>query len=255
MAYIPRSSFGGQIPGVIPMQVQQKRTIRIFSVLSTAVLILSLLGSIGSYAYKRHLNTRLSNAQSELNARNDSSVERKMLELQMYDRKLNIARTLLDNHVAVSRIFDVLEDSTKQTIRLISLEYEYDPGYEAEITLGGDTRELKSVALQKLQIINEDIFSDFIVREVSTADVIASKEREKDSTPKDDDEEKDVISLGVGFEVAGLFKKEVIEFEGGHDGTQIYSIPQDFAIPTGGMNQSGDTATPATSTSNNDMRL
>lgn len=235
------------------MQVQRKHTLHVFGVLSTTLVILSFCSTAGLFAYKYYLNTQLTAERGNLNALNDTTTERKLSEIQTYDHKLTIARSLLDNHIAVSRIFNVLEDSTKQTIRLISFEYTYDPGFEAEIKLGGDTKELKSVALQKLQVINDSIFSDFIVQEVSLSGGVdeGAQNGKTDQAQETDTSQ----SLGVTFEILGLFKKDLIEFKGNEREIDIYSISTYSAEPTGGINQQNIAVTPTTTTSSNTTGL
>ncbi len=255
MAYIPRSSFGGQIPNPTPVHIQQKHTIRLFATLSTIVLVIVFLAFIGLFAYTHYLNKQLGVAQTELNALNDSGTERKMLEVQMYNRKLNIARFLLDNHVATSRIFSMLEDTTKQTIRFSSLKYKYDPGFEAELTLGGDTKELKSVALQKMQIINDNVFSNFIVRGINTSAVLATTDGKPKAPGTNIKSNENGASLGVGFEVVGVFDKDLLKYEADAGTSQINGLPQENSLQGEGTHGSDVDATSTVSTSSNQVRL
>lgn len=214
MAYIPRSSFS-QAPGVIPMQLKKKHTIRVFSLLGTLLMIVSLIATAGVFFYKGHLEKQLSAAQAELNALSDSDNERRMAEIEVYDRKLNVAHNLLDNHIAVSRVFAKLEDVTKQTIQFKSFEFLYDPGFEAELTLTGDTPELGYVALQKTQLFKDGIFSDFMVRSITTRPLTPEEEGVPPaSTQKRDADEGIESELGVGFEVIGLFDMDALAFTG-----------------------------------------
>ncbi len=168
MSYIPRSSFG-QAPGVIPMQIKKKHTIRIVSLLGTLLMSLAVLATVGAFIYKQYLDKQLLGVQSELNGLSDTDNERKMKEIQVYDRKLSVAHRLLDNHLAPTRVLAEIEKFTKQTVRFQSFEYLYDPGFEAEVTLGGGTQALTSVALQKMELLKENVFSDFVLREITTA--------------------------------------------------------------------------------------
>lgn len=249
MAYIPRSSFG-QTPGVIPMQVKKKYTIRVFSLLSTVILVCALVGTIGLFFYKSHLEKQLTSAQESLNNLSDSTSERKMHEIEVYDRKLNVAHRLLNNHIAATRLFDTLENSTKQTVRYKSLEYLYDPGFEAEVTLRGDTKELESVALQKMQFFKDTTFSDFVVRDIKSSSFnqsgVGDMPRMQNATADGSLED-----LGVGFEVVGIFKKEALEYSGGPYMESTPVVPDtESSDPNSLQNQALDAVTPATSTSN-----
>lgn len=255
MAYIPRSSFGGQISNPTPVHIQQKHTIRLFASLSTIILGIVFVAFIGLFAYTHYLNKQLVAVQTELNALNDSGTERKMLEVQMYNRKLNTARFLLDNHVATSRIFSMLEDTTKQTIRFSSFKYKYDPGFEAELTLGGDTKELKSVALQKMQIINDTIFSNFIVRGINKSSELATTDGKPKAPSTNIKLNENAASLGIGFEVVGVFDKDLIKYEVDASTSQTNGLPQENSLQGEGVLGSDVGATSTVSTSSNQVRL
>lgn len=258
MAYIPRSSFG-QASGVIPMQVKKKHTIRVVSLIGTILMSLAVLATAAAFFYKHYLNQQLLSVQTELNGLSDADNERKMLEIQVYDRKLSVAHSLLDNHVAPSRIFAEIEDLTKQTIQFQTLEYLYDPGFEAEITLGGDTRELTSVALQKMELLKENIFSNFIVSEISTTKIMESTDPEDIAQAKKDAEKnaEKAQSLGVQFEVVGIFEKDMVAYTGKTAIRQGSILPVPEIPAVGSASSTGplidfDDVTPSTVMSNDE---
>jgi hypothetical protein len=213
MAYIPRSSFS-QAPGVIPMQVKKKHTIRVFSLLGTLLMTLSFIATAGVFFYKDYLQKQLSAAQVELDSISSSDNEKKMAEIETYDRKLSVAHNILDNHIAVSRIFTELESVTKQTVQFKSFDYLYDPGFEVEVTLTGDTQELKSVALQKMQILQDGIFSDFVVRNITAQSLVVNEDDETNKNQQNNREDDTESDLGVGFEVVGLFDIDALAYTG-----------------------------------------
>lgn len=205
MAYVPRSSFiPKEASGAIPMRVRRKRTIHVFSLLTTLLLLASLAGAVGVYLYQDFLENRLEAAKTALNEASDAENDAKIEEIRIYDNKLTIAHTLLDNHLAASFLFEELENSTKETVQFQSLEYTYDPGFEALLTLGGNTEEFTSLALQKMQFLEDTLFSDFVVGEISTSQDVTDEEIEVNRNEESD----------VGFEVKGLFRKNLLEYTG-----------------------------------------
>lgn len=212
MTYLPRSSFAQGSEG-IPTQVKKKQTIQIVGVLGTFMLIVSVLSVGGMYFYERHLNIQLGTLKAELDSFNHEENENKMTEIKEYDEKLISARSLLDNHVAISRLFGIIGNSTKETIRFTSLEYTYDPGFEVELTLVGDTKELESVVLQKMQFIRDSLFSNFLVEDISvaSADILDSQNNRQ---PVSNVDTNAIEKLGVGFSVKGVFEKNPIRYDG-----------------------------------------
>jgi hypothetical protein len=205
MAYIPRSSFiPKEASGAIPLRVRRKRTIHVFSLLTTLLFLASLVSAVGVYLYQDFLENRLVAAKAALNEASASENDAKIEEIRIYDNKLNIAHTILDNHLAPSYIFEEIENSTKETVQFQNLEYTYDPGFDALLTLGGNTEEFTSLALQKMQFLEDTMFEEFIVGDISTSQDSADSETQVARNTDSD----------IAFKVTGLFKKGLIEYTG-----------------------------------------
>lgn len=202
MAYDPRSSFG-QAPGVVPTYVRKQRTIQVYRVLAGVMSTCAVVASIGVFLYKDFSKNELETAKAELKVASaeDTGNQKKIAELQAYDLKLTIARTLLDEHLAPSRIFEELEQSVKETVTFKQFEYSYEPGLDAMLSLVGNTSELDSVFLQKRQFFKEDLFSEFVVSDVTLI-------------PEVDETAKEAVASGVDFSVEGIFNKGYIKYQG-----------------------------------------
>ncbi len=208
MAYIPRSSFiPKETNGAIPLKVKRKRTIHIFNLLATVVLVIAVLSVIGTYFYANVLTKRLDVAKEELSKANDVNNAKKMDEIREYDLKLSTAKKLLSNHISASQIFEEIENSTKETVRFSNFKYTYDPGYATKLELSGETETFASVALQKMQYIEDELFSDFSVKNIST-----SVEEVAGSDDKKSDEDEKMAK--VSFTVTGIFQKDLLRYTG-----------------------------------------
>ncbi len=204
MTYIPRSPLNAtSAPSAIPLQVRKRRTIHVFSILATTILILSCVGAVGSYFYKDFVVVkRLEAAKNSLRSVTNADDAQKIEEIRMYDEKLIATNELLERHIAPSQIFKVLEDVTKQTVQFNSLEFSYDPGYEANVTLKGNTNEFTSVALQKMQFLKDTVFSSFVTKDITSSqnevvqNALASSQGD------------------VDFTVVGVFKNGLLEYTG-----------------------------------------
>jgi hypothetical protein len=228
MAYIPRSSFiPKETSGVVPVQARKRRTIHIFGVLSSTLLIASLIAAGVIYFYVDHLNKQLDSSKLELSQISQADNDEKIAEVRTYDHKLNVAHTILDNHIAASHLFEEIENSTKQTIQFESLEYTYDPGFEAQLTLKGKTKEFASVALQKMQFLEDTLFSDFLINQITTSGDAATKDGKTATTD---------TSKGnkVGFGVKGIFKKDILKYTG-------EDVPADAAADTNALEEGSTT--------------
>ncbi len=227
MAYIPRSSFAQT--DATPMQIQKKRTFHIVGFFGTLTLSCAILALAASYLYEGYLQSQLTSLKEQLNTLGQSDSDQKMIEIKTYDYKLNVAHTLLNNHIAVSSLFDKIGAATKQTIQFKNLEYTYDPGFEVELKLKGDTKELESVALQKMQFVKDSMFSDFVVRDISLSVPGKNEQSQTSQTSQTKQSPAAQTNIGTGFEVAGIFEKEMISYTGQHkirSTTEVISSPQ-----------------------------
>ncbi|HEU4677310.1 MAG TPA: hypothetical protein VFS75_01165 [Candidatus Paceibacterota bacterium] len=217
MAYIPRSSLiPNETASAIPVQMKKRRTIHAFGLAATLIFLLSLFCAVGIFLYKGVLEKRLEDAKQSLGAVSDGGNQKKIDEIRLYNDRLRVARSLLDNHVATSRIFEEIENSTKKSVQYRSLEFVNDPGFEATLTLTGDTKEFSSIALQKMQILEDSLFSDFVLQDITTS-----------KTAKAQGETATAPQAGISFKVVGVFKKDLISY--GDDVPASEPAPQETA--------------------------
>lgn len=207
MKYIPSSSYvspGGQ--SAIPKMVQKRRTFHIFGFIATILLLGSLLSAGGVFFYKNELEKQLAEARNALSQQSTKDNEKNISDIESFHLKLKTAELLLENHRAPSKLFVELEKVTKKKVQLTSLKYTYDPGFEAALELEGRTEELSSVALQKMKLIDESLFSVFTIEGItSSLDTLDTKA----TAEKVSEDQK------VGFGVKGLLREGIITYDGG----------------------------------------
>ena len=187
------------------MRVKRKRTIHIFSLVSTLLLVVSLTAAVGAFLYSDYLDRKLENVKGDLvSARSSRNTDMLMDEVRVYHEKLSIAENLIENHLAPSRLLAEIEDSTKETVQYTTLEYKYDPGFEVLLTLGGNTSDFASVALQKMEILDGEFFTDFVLKDISNSGGDDEPGASRQASGKE----------YVTFNVTGLFKKDYIGYTG-----------------------------------------
>ncbi len=209
MAYIPRSSLiPNEASGVIPVQMKRRRSIHAFGLLASLIFVLSLLGAVGIFLYKGYLEKDLEVAKQNLgNLSIEEDNQDKIEEIRVYNNKLRVAHDLLDNHISPVAIFEEIENSTKETVQFQSLIFAHDPGFDAVLTLTGATEAFAGVALQKMQILEDSVFSEFVLEDITTA--IENESETEGTVPEE----------VVNFSVVGVFKKEIIQYKVESDAT------------------------------------
>jgi hypothetical protein len=209
MAYIPRSSLDKSgTSSSIPKIVKKKRTFRVFGFLGTTLLILSVAATGGVFFYKSYVEDQVEGAKQALylaeQKRGDSDA--KIQEIKTYDTQLSVAEKLLNQHLAPSKVFDVLEMYTKETVQFKTFSYEYNPGFEAFLTLGGATKEFSSVVLQKNQFDTSSLDSPYEVTVFEGITRSQSAGDDEGAELYEDDE--------VRFDVTGILRSDQVTYTG-----------------------------------------
>ncbi len=141
-----------------------KKEKSLFGIIGTLVFILSLLAAVGVFGYAQFLKYRISKMASDLEAARAAIDPTVIRELTRTDARIRSTQELLSKHVALSPLFDYLEESTLRTVRFTELGY--GTGSDG-ITLGlrGQARSYAALALQSDELaassyIKDGIFSD-----------------------------------------------------------------------------------------------
>jgi ABC-type uncharacterized transport system permease subunit len=140
----------------------------LINVLAFVVMLISLLIAGGAYLYRDTLSQRVDEMKSSLERAQNIFEPEFLQELQIFDRRIQAAEQILGNHIAVSPIFEVLQDITLPTVRYIDFTYEIDtvnPNI-VHVTMSGEAVSYDAVTLQadlfsKNRFIRNPIFSNF----------------------------------------------------------------------------------------------
>ena len=158
-SFIPKKSFDDvSAPKV-------SKTGGILFALATILLLLSLVSAGGVFAYGRFLESSITNKKEALQKARAAFEPELIRELSHLDMKFKTSEELLTNHIAVSGIFDLLEDITLETVRFTDFSFGLDPK-GIRLSMSGTARSFTSVALQsdefgKNRFISEPLFSGF----------------------------------------------------------------------------------------------
>ncbi len=141
----------------------------IFSIIAACLFVLSLLISGGVFLYERFLATSIERKKETLEQAKKAFEPELIRELSRLDSRLSLAEDLLDEHIAPSGLFDLLEDVTLETVRFTTLGYGIEES-GVRVTLQGEARSFASVALQsdefaKNRSIRDPIFSGLTLDE------------------------------------------------------------------------------------------
>lgn len=154
-----------------------RRTLRgghnLFLVVSLFILGLAVLAAAGTFAYGRYLSHELQVKAEELATAQRGVNEDQVEEFVRLRDRLTYGRDLLDNHIALSQVFDVLEAQTLVSVRFSSLDLTVADDHTAQIEIEGTARNFNALAAQSNAFASEKgirraIFSGIVVNANNT---------------------------------------------------------------------------------------
>lgn len=144
-----------------------------FLLIALFVALVAIIAAIGTFAYDRYLTHALAERAQELTLAQRAVNTDQVEEFVRLRDRLVYGQDLLQNHVVLSQVFDVLEAQTLQTVRFESLELTVANDRTAQLDVEGVARNFNALAAQSNAFaadkrIRRAIFSDIVVNESNT---------------------------------------------------------------------------------------
>lgn len=161
-SFIPKKTFDVGAP-------KPARTTGVVFTVAGILFALSLVSAGGVFAYERYLESSIANKREALQRAREAFEPELIRELSHLDTKIQTAEQLLNNHLAISGIFDLLQDTTLETVRFTSFSYAIEPE-GIRLSMVGEARSFSSVALQsdeftENRFISQPVFSGLTLDE------------------------------------------------------------------------------------------
>ncbi|OGI82005.1 hypothetical protein A3I95_03435 [Candidatus Nomurabacteria bacterium RIFCSPLOWO2_02_FULL_44_12] len=158
-----------------PMVEERVSTSRPIGLLMTAALFLLfavLIGSGGLYFYKGTLEKTIEQNKKDLSLAQNRFEPAKIAQMQLVDKRLQAASEVLSKHIAISPIFQALEEITLKTVRYTKFSYNLNNtgSPKVKVRMNGVAVGYRSVALQsdlfpKNRNIIDPVFSNLVLDE------------------------------------------------------------------------------------------
>lgn len=153
----------------VPASMRRRRTFSVLHFIASVALLASILLAAGTYFYKHQQLSKQEELKAQLQTMRDALAEADVFSVQNFNRKLQAANFLINNHTAPSKIFTALEEKTLQRVQFGSFKYKYTPGEEAILTLNGSTLEFSTLALQGRSFAENELIEMVIAKSVASA--------------------------------------------------------------------------------------
>ncbi len=148
----------------------------VFNLLAFIVFLIALASAGGAYLYRSSVKTDIAEYKKSLNIAKQQFEPSLITELQILDKRLNAATTILTKHIAVSPIFELLQEITLPTVRYSDFAYKIDDKTNlVSVQMKGEAKGYNFIALQadlfsENKFIKNPIFSDFVLDQSANID-------------------------------------------------------------------------------------
>lgn len=142
---------------ITPTVVVTRSPISIFFLVSMVLFLGSLLAAGGVLLWQNQLDAKHESLKEELAKQKKQFDSNFLTLLKEKTGKISIAKSLLDNHLAASKIFDMVGSITIENVRYKSFTLKYDPKANSaiNISLTGEAKNYETVAYQS-DVISEN---------------------------------------------------------------------------------------------------
>jgi len=162
-SFIPKKSFD------VAGEIKSKPGGNILFTASVILLVLAVLSAGGVFGYKKFLESSIENKREALQRARAAFEPELIRELSHLDTKIATAEGLLEKHIAISGIFDLLQDVTLETVQFTNFGFSIEPE-GIRLSMSGVARSFSSVALQsdefvKNRFISQPVFSNLALNQ------------------------------------------------------------------------------------------
>ena len=123
-------------------------TVNIFFVIALFIFILSLAAGAFIFFYNQHQEQSISSKASQLETIKRDFSDKLTQELTRLDSRLITANKILDQHLAISSAFKLIQAITAKNVQFTKFEYTLKNGTTPNLVLAGQGRSFNTVSFQ-----------------------------------------------------------------------------------------------------------
>ncbi|OGZ10596.1 MAG: hypothetical protein A3D67_01940 [Candidatus Lloydbacteria bacterium RIFCSPHIGHO2_02_FULL_51_22] len=142
------------------------RTVNVIVLLATVVFLVALTGAAGLYFYRAVLARDIERLSGSITRAEEIISPVLVSQLSEFDTRSKIVKNLIDGHMVLSPLFDLLEELVIPNVRFTEFKYALGREGNAKLNLAGEARSYVALASQsdvlgKGGSVRNPIFSNF----------------------------------------------------------------------------------------------
>lgn len=128
--------------------IKVKRPTNLVSLLSILIFVAAIVGAAGLFLYRNYVQDEIAKMESELVAARAAFETDLLNEFVRLDARMMSAEELLNKHVAMSVLFDYLQNHTVRNIQYKDFAYKMDEAGIIRLNIRGVAQSYNTIALQ-----------------------------------------------------------------------------------------------------------
>lgn len=134
--------------------ISNNKAVSISMIVSVFIIVVIILSSFGLFLYKDYLTKNKADLIDSLSKAKNSFDSATIGELELYDQRTGAAKSILDNHIILSPLFELINKLTLSSIQYTAFNHESKDG-TFSVKMSGIARDYKSIALQS-EVFNKE---------------------------------------------------------------------------------------------------
>ncbi len=140
--------------------------ISLLSIFTWVLVTLTIIVSVALFVYQQILNSQMSQIESSIASAKEAFQPTTVKQLVDTSNQISLTEKLLNSHVLVSRVFDLLQNLTLKKISYTNFSYSIDQSGNYSITMSGQSQSYNALVQQynifeQSGLIQNPAFSDF----------------------------------------------------------------------------------------------
>ncbi len=140
----------------------RRSSLSFLTFIAVIIFIISVIVSGGVYAWKTYLEKQKAQMELDLKKNKQAFEPQTIEEYVRLNNRFDAAKKLLEQHVAVSAVFDILQARTLSTVRFKDFKYAFQNDGSVAISMVGEAKTYNSVAYQSQVFSKERAFKGIV---------------------------------------------------------------------------------------------
>lgn len=119
-----------------------------FVIITILIFVTVVLAYGGLFLYSNILTKNITTKKEQLDRANERFEINRINELKLLDKRLKAGEKVLDKHISISPIFEILQRITMKTVRYTKFSYEVTDKGEINVKMNGQALGYRYIALQ-----------------------------------------------------------------------------------------------------------